>query len=519
MSLPAAPSLAEARPLAKWLRVFSLVIAVAVVAMAAASQFKDREARFAKSEVDAGMLASSLSQHATDTFEIANVLLTTLAERLRTSPGRSLDDIYLLDTALETQLRSVMRIRSLIAFDRNGRQFVSSQPQIPDWFDLSGDAAFRFHEENFGDAIHIGSPVRSPSTNDWLVTVTRRWDDANGQFGGVVMATIRVDYFSGFYDNFSAAGEVGISLLRGDGVLLARYPVNEAVLGRNLIYPQDRERTVVNKVGIVRSLSPVDGLMRVYAFERIDEVPLVMYAGISERSILAGWLQDCVATVAGACVLAALLGFVGWRFAAQIDARQASERKWTDLALTDGLTGVRNRRAFDEALERESAAAGSNRRPLSMILVDVDHFKAFNDTYGHPAGDSCLKAIAGALDRALTRPGDCVARYGGEEFALLLTDTGPAGALVIAERVRQAVLMLGIAHKASRTLPLVSVSVGVATEASETDEAADAVRLLDRADRALYRAKTAGRNRVEMASPAATVRAEDAAAATAPGMA
>jgi diguanylate cyclase (GGDEF)-like protein len=493
---------AEPRPLAAWLRTFAVLAAVAIVATMAVGQFKDRQARFAKSEIDARMLANSLSQQATDTFEIADVLLATLAERLKTSPGRSLDDIYVLDTALETQVRSVMRIRSLLAFDRTGRQFVSSQPQVPDWFDLAGDPAFRFHQESFGDAIRIGVPVRSPSTNDWLLTVTRRWDDANGHFGGIVMATIRVDYFANFYRDFNVAGEAGIALLRGDGLLLSRYPLDAKNLGLDYSelpwFPRTREASS----GAIRFSSPVDGVARVNGFERVDTIPLLMLVGISEASVLQGWLRNCVIGIAGAAVLAVTLGLLGWRLAAQIDARQVSERRWSDLALTDALTGVKNRRAFDEILAQEWRMAGRQRRPLSMLLLDVDHFKAFNDTYGHPAGDACLRAIAEALGKSLTRPGDCVARYGGEEFALLLSDTGPAGALVIAERVRQAILMLGIAHSASRTLPLISISVGVATETFGND-AGPAERLVERADRALYRAKTAGRNRVERASPLA----------------
>jgi diguanylate cyclase (GGDEF)-like protein/PAS domain S-box-containing protein len=156
------------------------------------------------------------------------------------------------------------------------------------------------------------------------------------------------------------------------------------------------------------------------------------------------------------------------------------------LAVTDGLTGVRNRAALDERLADEFARSVRHGRPLSLVLLDVDHFKAFNDAYGHPAGDDVLRRVAGVLGRTV-RCTDLVARYGGEEFAVLLPDTELAGAMVLAERCRRAVA----AEPWERRL--VTVSIGVATVTGDTPTADDLVR---RADEALYRSKQAGRNRV-----------------------
>jgi len=169
------------------------------------------------------------------------------------------------------------------------------------------------------------------------------------------------------------------------------------------------------------------------------------------------------------------------------------------LSMVDGLTGVANRRRFDEALAAAWALGAHQRSPLAVLLVDVDHFKAYNDEVGHPAGDTALRAVAGVLRRTLYRPTDLVARYGGEEFAVLLPDTDRAGGLVAAERLRRAVLSPGLDDPTVPARPRLTVSVGVA--AAVPAEAGDPAALVAAADAALYAAKRAGRNRAHATSP------------------
>jgi len=165
------------------------------------------------------------------------------------------------------------------------------------------------------------------------------------------------------------------------------------------------------------------------------------------------------------------------------------------LTVTDSLTGVANRRYLDEVLEREWLRARRTLEPLSLLLVDVDHFKLFNDRLGHPAGDACLRALAEAMSGATHRTSDVVARYGGEEFAVLLPETPLAGAEVVARRLLASVAALRIAHPASPTAPNVTISIGVAV-AQPPAPIADEVRaLVDAADRALYDVKRHGRGR------------------------
>ncbi|WGG49588.1 diguanylate cyclase [Rugamonas sp. DEMB1] len=182
-----------------------------------------------------------------------------------------------------------------------------------------------------------------------------------------------------------------------------------------------------------------------------------------------------------------------WQLKLHVDALHA-------MAHTDGLTAIANRRYLNERLEAECQRCQRSGLPLSLLMIDVDFFKRYNDRYGHPAGDECLKRVAGALQAALQRPFDLAARYGGEEFVCLLPDTDAAGALAMADKVEAAVRALGLEHADSTVDAVVTVSIGVAAVA--TAGLIDSQALLRRADQALYRAKTQGRGRACLAPEA-----------------
>ncbi len=165
------------------------------------------------------------------------------------------------------------------------------------------------------------------------------------------------------------------------------------------------------------------------------------------------------------------------------------------LSLLDALTDIPNRRRFDEALATEWARAKRDATPLSLIMIDIDHFKQYNDYYGHGAGDVCLQMVAAELAKGVVRPGDLVARYGGEEFVVILPETDQEAAGQIAERLRERIEKLSIAHIYPKASSIVTISAGVATQ-SETSENLSAQMLHEAADKALYMAKAGGRNRV-----------------------
>jgi len=192
------------------------------------------------------------------------------------------------------------------------------------------------------------------------------------------------------------------------------------------------------------------------------------------------------------------LALIGFMF--DISERKKTEERLLDLqkqledfSFRDGLTGVSNRRKFDAVLDEEWSLARRNTQPLSLILIDIDFFKQYNDHYGHVQGDECLKRVGQALASVASRPRDLLARYGGEEFALVLPATDEAAAQRVSERCRQAIFKAQISHAASSVGQLLTVSQGVGCvipSASDT-----LMQFIDLVDRRLYRAKQAGRDR------------------------
>lgn len=208
---------------------------------------------------------------------------------------------------------------------------------------------------------------------------------------------------------------------------------------------------------------------------------------LQDRALLAMTSQMLLHSVRHKAQLVAIL--------ATQEALRTANRQLEVLSRHDPLTGLFNRRHFDQVKEEEFQRALRNGQPLSLLVCDIDYFKAFNDQYGHAAGDQCLRDVAQAMNTAIIRSGDALARIGGEEFAILLPATNAAAAWQVAERVRQAVADLHIAHAASAAGAWVTISVGLAQlEAGYTP---DFDALFEEADQALYRAKEKGRNRIE----------------------
>jgi diguanylate cyclase (GGDEF)-like protein/PAS domain S-box-containing protein len=177
-----------------------------------------------------------------------------------------------------------------------------------------------------------------------------------------------------------------------------------------------------------------------------------------------------------------------------VTERKKAEEQLKLLASMDGLTGISNRRHFDNTLDAEWRRAMRSSTPVSLIMIAIDYFKNYNDFYGHLAGDSCLQKIAHMIRDSLRRAGNIAARYGGEEFAVILPDTDAEGAHLFAESLREKIEDLDIKHTDSKVGSHVTISLGVSTAIPEKDSTPDT--LMSQADKALYKAKQGGRNRV-----------------------
>ncbi|WP_255751477.1 sensor domain-containing diguanylate cyclase [Caballeronia sp. Lep1P3] len=240
-------------------------------------------------------------------------------------------------------------------------------------------------------------------------------------------------------------------------------------------------------VSTTRLRSLMDLWLAVALLGALIDATLTLSAG-ARYSV--GWYAARVASIVSS---SAVLGMLVYETTGLYRQLSQTHRKLVETSARDGLTGVFNRAYFDERFAGELSLASSTSQPFCVLLIDVDHFKQYNDTFGHLAGDDCLKQVAHALASSLQRKGDFVARYGGEEFVVVLPGCEPAAALRVGESVRAAVENLGIPSASTGGAP-VTVSVGLACTFPTPPESAPA--LLNLADAALYQAKARGRNRV-----------------------
>lgn len=457
------------------------------------------EAR-AQIQLDAANLARAVSQHAEDSFQLADATLSGIAERLHvygTGPG----NLESLSRYMRREAARSPRIHALYVYDASGNWIASSLATLPASRNNSDRAYFRHHREVDDGLSWLGPPVRSRTDNSWIITLTRRFNDAHGRFGGVVLASIGSRYFSDYYRGFELGSEGAVALVNEAGIVCARAPDDEANVGRDLSNTMLFADIKAARSGTLTYVSPVDRMRRISGFHHADHFPLIAVAALSEYEALAAWRRSMRTHALLTLVTIALLAVLGEWLRRQLLARQAVQDQLQALARTDSLTGLANRRALDEYLADAWPRALRESAPLGLLLVDIDHFKAFNDTYGHQAGDACLRQVAEAVRHCARRHGDMAARYGGEELALVLPGCDSNAVRELAEAVCRNVRALGIPHAESYTAPVVTISVGGASlwpGRMGADEGP--VSLVKLADLALYDAKAGGRNRAAVRS-------------------
>jgi diguanylate cyclase (GGDEF)-like protein/PAS domain S-box-containing protein len=602
---------------------FLAVVCVAVLSFGVWREFASRNADLRNAEVELANLAGSLTQQVEDTFDISGTILFGLVNRIETD-GLEGEASTKLQAFLKLRKDSLGRVRGLFVYGEDGRWLATSENLDTTGLNNSDRGYFQHHRSSASREVHVGRAVRSRSGGQWIIPVSRRFDRPDGSFGGVVLATIDVAYFSDLYRRMNVGPNGAISLLTGDGIVLARSSEESEHVGRDLSSRPMFDRSRAWKPsGAQRFVSPLDAVMRISAFKFSDRYPVVVVATKAEQDVLAQWQDESRYRLGAMVALVVLIAIVGayltretldrQKMAAELAAKEADfrllaeessdmvmridyegliqyvspscsrilgwskeqlvgkpclaginkddqsrvdqavsalrrgvieeakvmyrtrrrssgeiwletslrsvrdqssriigvvavsrdmsdhkdiEDKLSALAMTDGLTGIANRRCFDERLGDEWARAMRENRPLSLMLIDVDHFKAYNDRYGHQMGDDCLRLIGQLLGSVVRRPGDLVCRYGGEEFAVLLPNTNLEGCRVIGDRLRAATEELSIPHEASTVRTHVTLSVGCSVLAPALTHSVARTDLIQAADRALYRAKRNGRDQV-----------------------
>ncbi|WP_248799022.1 sensor domain-containing diguanylate cyclase [Pseudomonas sp. MWU13-2105] len=399
--------------------------------------------------------------------------------------------------ALFDRASSTSHKGDILLLDRLGNVLADSQSVIPRAENFSDREYFRSHESDPDPSLMISHPFKSRrAPYPWLISFSRRVTSPEGQFLGVAAAGMRLSYFDELFMNLSVGKGGSISLVSTDGTLLSRQtPLPEDLIGRDFSSYPNFIRMLKQGNGSFSSTSELDGNERLYTFSQVGTLPLVVVVAQSSDEVYGAWRRTTRLIGLATSVLCIGLLWLSWLLARELRRRQRAEQELAQLAATDSLTGLANRRALDQSLALEWARAQRAGKALSLLMIDADHFKAFNDRHGHPIGDQALRQLARVISENIRRPGDMAARYGGEEFAVVLPETDEHGAMILAQKIRAAMAAL-TPFKGDRRP--ITVSIGASTALPPGEGTLE--QLLRRADQALYQAKHDGRDRAVHAS-------------------
>ncbi|WP_085625009.1 MULTISPECIES: sensor domain-containing diguanylate cyclase [unclassified Pseudomonas] len=478
---------------------FMLVVMLAFAVVEGWRIWRDYRHAFTNAENMVTNLARATAQHAEDAIRQVDAITAALAERLE-GDGFGHIDRPRLHTLLVQQKNIMPQLHGLFVYGPDGSWIVTDQADVPANANNADRDYFIYHREHTDRGVHIGSVVRSRSTGDLIIPISRRLEHADGSFAGVLLGTIKVEWFVRYYGDFKIDERGALVLAKRDGTILVRRPFVEQAVGRSLRNSEIfRNHLPHANEGVVEAVAVVDGTPRLYGYRALSSYPLVVEAGLSRESIIAPWRRDAIKSVSVLLLLLVGLAAFGGVVLRQLRERIAIERALHQahqtlkaLALTDSLTGLGNRRRLDAVFEPELRRARRQGYPLALVMLDLDYFKAYNDRYGHPAGDQCLRRFAELLQQALKRPADLAVRFGGEEFTLLLPDTDTRGAELLVQEVQQ-LLRRQLLEHAGSPLGRVSFSAGIAVGDPAREEVT-AERLMAAADAALYQAKRQGRD-------------------------
>jgi diguanylate cyclase (GGDEF)-like protein len=491
---------------------FVTLVCLCLIGIDAWRSWTAREVQLQEVQIATSNLARAIAQQADDTLKEAD---TSLVNIVGIAEHDGMDEAALvhLHAVLVQDQVELPQVAGLLIFDDQGEWLTTSQAVMTPGMNNSDREYFKYHRDHPERGPHIGKPVLSRSTLQWVIPVSRRINHANGSFAGVALAIVSVGFFSDFYNSFDVGRAGAIGLANEDGTLLVRRPYSPSTVGLD-VRDTDFYRTYKARgpVGSAEIKSAQDGVTRLNSFRRLQHYPLFVGVAFSRDEILADWRSDSLLHLGGVSVLALLIGIFGWRLVSQIALRNRAERevliaheelqqmnrRLEHMALQDGLTGLANRRHLDQTLATEFMRAMRSKTSIALLMLDVDSFKQFNDLYGHLAGDQCLRLISEVIGNPKPRrAGDLAARYGGEEIAVVLPGTDLSGAIAVAESLRNAVFSLGLEHRGS-PFGVVTVSIGAAALVPQRDHDMPET-LIKAADQALYGAKHGGRNQVRPA--------------------
>lgn len=491
------------------IRLLILATALACLLLDASSAWlvwSNRKAQIRQSEIATSNVARMVSTQVESAMKATNMALEDLTERVERD-GTGNDALDRLRSHMTGLAKTVPELHGLFVYGADGAWLATSLNR-PIKGNNSDREYFKHHRDNPSHDAYVSRPIKSRSTGAWIIPVSRRVNASDGTFAGVALVTLRINFFERIYDELDIGRTGAVLLARSDGTVVYRRPYDEKLIGTDLsrgaIYQALRDRGAGSSFLVAK----VDNIERLYSYRHVDAFPFYVAVGLTKDELLTHWRQSSMLIGVAALLINILFLTLAKKMIRQIMIRDRLDEKLQDyseqlrqhnlglqiIAHTDKLTKLANRHRFDDLLEQEFRRARRGHTPLSLILMDLDFFKQFNDHYGHPTGDACLRSAAQVLSTLIVRAGDLAARFGGEEFVVLLPNTDHKGAMAVAERIRKAVEDLRLPH-CNSPAGVVTASLGVATmvDRASFNSVGD---LVERADKCLYAAKRDGRNRV-----------------------
>ncbi|MDE5464062.1 diguanylate cyclase [Bradyrhizobium sp. CSS354] len=433
-------------------------------------------------------LATTIESDVSRNIEIYDLALKAVASNMLlpeiATVSKPIRHLILFDHATTARHFGAIQV-----FDADGRLTIDASTLDPVAENRSDEDYFKAHRDNPQAGLFISRPMLFRGA--YSIVLSRRISDTDGGFLGVVAGSIRFSYFHELFERLSLDPDDTITVLKRDRTVMMRRPFDLDVIGTNLADRPVWKAENLKVGGAFAGQGPIDGTPRLYV-RSSGTGPLFVVAGKPLKAVFELWQREAYRI--GAVVLALSLFMLASTLvlAREIGRRAEAERKLEEMATTDALTGLKNRRKFDQVIDVEWRRAMRQQTPIALLMIDADHFKAYNDTFGHQAGDQVLVGIAICISDSVSRAGDCAARYGGEEFAVLLPGTSVTDALDVAEKIRTKVQGWSDDHTSS------TVSCGIASLVPTTGM--DWPLLVAAADKALYAAKAGGRNQSVVAS-------------------
>jgi diguanylate cyclase (GGDEF)-like protein len=439
-------------------------------------------------------LASGIDADISRNIEVYDLSLRAVASNLMMpeikNVSKEIRHLILFDHAATAKHFGVIQV-----FDAQGKLTIDAASLDPAPENARDEEYFLVHRDTPDVGLYLSRPMLHRGA--FSIVLSRRIIDADGGFLGVVVGSIRFSYFHDLFGRLTLDPGDTITVLRRDRTIIMRTPFDLDVIGKSLAEQKSWSADNLKEGTTYAGVGPVDPTPRLYVRSGSTKLFFVV-VGKPLATILKLWQREVIRI--GAIMMALIVFVVGTALflAREIGRRAEAEEKLEELATTDALTGLKNRRKFDTEIDAEWRRAVRNQTPVAVLMIDADHFKAYNDTFGHQAGDQVLVGIAICISDTVRRAGDCPARYGGEEFAVLLPGLSAVEAFTVAETIR-----IKVAQWAEDDVTTISVGVASMTPVAPLDWP----DLIEAADKALYAAKANGRNQsvVATGSPLALV--------------